>query len=184
LVRSSSGGATTRTRRTAYGLLLGLLPWASVKLLWGFGGSALGVTGGEWRESMDASDVSALSRLLERFGLDITVLAALVGVLLVLALLQRWGLQLPRWLLLLPAWIGGVSLTLYGVPLAVWGVLTLTGVTPAAADAGPFTPSGLAWMVLFGGAAFGGLGTALAIGAYSYQRRSQPVCATAGPLRR
>ena len=71
---------------------------------------------------MDNSEVCALSRLLDRFGIDITVLASLVGVLLVLALLHRWGLHIPRWLLLLPAWIGGVSLTLYGVPLAAWGL--------------------------------------------------------------
>ncbi len=148
-----------------------------MKVVWGFGGTALGVTADEWRESMATSDVSALRRLLERFGIDITVLASLVGVLLVLALLQRWGLRIPRWLLLLPAWIGGVSLTLYGVPLAVWGTLTLTGITPAAPDSGPFTPTGLAWMILFGGAAFATLGTALAIGARSYQRRSQPTCA-------
>lgn len=177
LVRASTCRAPTRTRRTAYLILLGLLPWASVKVVWGFGGTALGVTPDEWRESMDNSEVSALSRLLERFGIDITVLASLVGVLLVLALLQRWGLHIPRWLLLLPAWIGGVSLTLYGVPLAVWGTLTLTGITPAAPDSGPFSPTGLAWMILFGGAAFATLGTALAIGARSFQRRSQPTCA-------
>jgi D-alanyl-D-alanine dipeptidase len=149
-----------------------------VKVVWGFGGSALGVTADEWQLAMDNTDMSALSRLLERFGIDITVLASLVGVLLVLALLQRWGLYLPRWLLLLPAWIGGISLTLYGVPLAVWGSLTLAGVVSPATDSGAFTPTGLAWMVLFGGAAFTGLGTALAVGARSYQRRSQPLCAT------
>ena len=121
LARPGSGPASTRTRRTAYLVLLGLLPWATVKVVWGFGGDALGVTSSEWRASMDESDLSALSRLLERLGLDITVIAALVGVLLVLALLHRWGLRLPRWVLLLPSGIGAVSLTLYGVPLTAWG---------------------------------------------------------------
>lgn len=176
LARPGSRPATVRTRRTAYLILAGLLPWATVKLIWGFGGDALGVTAAEWRATIDTSQVSALGRLLERFGLDITVLASLVGVLLVLALLYRWGLRLPRWLLLLPAWIGGVSLLLYGVPLAVWGTLMLTGITPGRGDPGPFTVTGIAWMILFGGAAFGGLGSALAIGAVSYQRRSQPHC--------
>lgn len=176
LVRPRLRPASARTRRTAYLVLAGLLPWASVKLFWGFGGSALGVTAAEWRTSMGNSEMSALSRLLERFGIDITVLASLVGVLLVLALLYRWGLHLPRWLLLLPAWIGGVSLLLYGVPLAVWGSLMATGVTPADGDPSPFTATGIAYMVLFGGVAFGGLGTALAVGAVSYQRRSQPHC--------
>jgi hypothetical protein len=91
-----------------------------VKVVWGFGGTALGVTPDEWRESMANSDVSTL---------------------------------------------------------AVWGTLTLTGITPTAPDSGPFTPTGLAWMILFGGAAFATLGTALAIGARSYQHRSQPTCA-------
>jgi hypothetical protein len=52
----------------------------------------------------------------------------------------------------------------------------LTGLIPAASDPGPFTATGIAYMVLFGGAAFGGLGTALAVSAVSYQRRSQPHC--------
>jgi hypothetical protein len=180
LLQPAPSPASIRARRTAYLVLLGLLPWASIKVMWGLGGSALGVTAKEWRVSMDQSGMSGLSRLLERFGIDITVLAALVGVLLVVALVQRWGVLLPRWLLLLPAWIGGVSLTLYGVPLLVWGALTLTGIAPASADSGPFTPTGLTWMVLFGGTAFSGLGAALSIGARSYYRRSQPVCPTAG----
>lgn len=182
LTRAPSTRAPTRTRRTAYLVLLGLLPWATVKILWGFGGTALGVTPNEWRESMDASKVSPLSHLLEHFGIDITVLASLAGVLLVLALLHRWALHLPRWLLLLPAWIGAASLTLYGVPLAAWGALTLTGITPPAPDPGPFTPTGLAWMILFGGAAFAGLGTALAISARSYHHRTHPTCATAATV--
>ena len=179
LVRLSSNRAPTRTRRTAYLILLGLLPWAITKVIWSFGGTALGVTADEWRTSMDNSEVSALSRLLDRFGIDITVLASLVGVLLVLALLHRWGLHIPRWLLLLPAWIGGISLTLYGVPLTAWGLLTLTGATPTATDPGPFTPTGLAWMILFGGTAFATLGTALALAARSYHHRTQPTCAPA-----
>jgi hypothetical protein len=125
---------------------------------------------------MDESDLSALSRLLERYGLDITFMAALVGVLLVHTLLHPWGLHLPRWLLLLPAWIGGVSLTLYGVPLTAWGSLTLVGVTPPSNDPGPFTPTGLAWMILFGGLAFAALGTSLTLAARSYHRRTQPTC--------
>lgn len=184
LRRPAPSRASTRARRTAYLVLVGVLPWATVKTVWGFGGSALGVTADEWRTSMDNSDLSALSRLLERFGIDITVVASLVGVVLVLALVQRWGVRVPRWFLLLPAWTGGISLTLYGVPLMAWGALTLAGITSPSADADPFTPTGLAWMVLFGGAAFAGLGTALAIGARSYQQRSQPVCATASALQR
>lgn len=170
--------SSTRSRRTSYLLLLGLLPWATVKTVWILGGSALGVTSSEWRSTMDASDQSALTRLLETAGIDITVLAALAGAGLVVALLHTY--RLPRWLLLLPALTGAASLTLYGVPLVIWGSLTLTGVTPAAGDPEPFTASGLAWMVVFGGLAFGGLGCALAISARSYLRRTQPICAPTG----
>ncbi|MGW1342748.1 hypothetical protein ACWCOV_16990 [Kribbella sp. NPDC002412] len=170
--------SSTRSRRTSYLLLLGLLPWATVKTVWILGGSALGVTNSEWRSTMSESDQSALTRLLESAGIDITVLAALAGAGLVVALLHTY--RLPRWLLLLPALTGAASLTLYGVPLVIWGSLTLAGVATAEGDPGPFTASGLAWMVVFGGLAFGGLGAALAVSARSYLRRTQPICAPTG----
>ncbi|MFI7065768.1 hypothetical protein ACIBL3_32550 [Kribbella sp. NPDC050124] len=178
LVRPVRRASSARNRRTSYLLLLGLLPWATVKTVWILGGSALGVTSGEWRATMDESDQSGLTRLLETAGIDITVLAALAGAGLVVALHHTY--RLPRWLLLLPAITGAASLTLYGVPLVIWGSLTLAGVAPADGDPGPFTASGLAWMVVFGGLAFGGLGAALAISARSYLRRTQPICAPTG----
>jgi hypothetical protein len=41
-VRRVTGPSSTRGRRTAYVLLLGLLPWAIVKSVWVLGGSVLG----------------------------------------------------------------------------------------------------------------------------------------------
>jgi hypothetical protein len=82
----------------------------------------------------------------------------------VLALVQRWAWRIPRWLLLLPTWIGGISLPIYGFSLLVLGCLTLAGVVPEPTDTGDFTANGLTWITLFGGASFGGLGTAMALG--------------------
>lgn len=186
LRRPAPSAAPRRLRRTAYLAMLGLLPWAIVKLYWGFGGDALGMTDEEWRQSMAETERSGLTRFLEQFGIDPTVVAGLVGVVLVLALTGRWAWWVPRWLLLVPGWVGGVSLSAYGFPLLVWGGLTLVGVVPEATDPGRFTATGLAWIIVFGGASFAGLGTALALGAWSLQRRSRPVCAvpTASPDRR
>ena len=61
------------------------------------------------------------TRFFESIGIDLTVLAGLVGGVLVLALVQRWAWRIPRWLLLLPAWVGGISLPVYGfLPAGAW----------------------------------------------------------------
>jgi hypothetical protein len=175
LVRRTPRAASGRSRRAASLVLLALVPWATVKVVWGLGGSALGVTAAEWHTSFEQSSTSGLSRLLERAGLDITVLASLVGVLLAVVLLSRP--RLPRWLLLAPAVAGATSLALYGVPLTIWGAVVLTGLARPDGDPAPFTTTGQAWMITFGGLAFTGLGAALAIGARSYHRRGRRVCA-------
>ena len=175
LVRRKPPAASRRSRLAGYALLLGVVPWATVKVVWGLGGSALGVTAAEWRTTFDESATSGLTRILERAGLDITVLASLVGVVLAITLLSRP--RLPRWLLLTPAVTGATSLALYGVPLAIWGTAVLAGLAPPTGNPAPFTPTGQAWMITFGGLAFAGLGTALAVGARSFHRRSKPACA-------
>ncbi|WP_460655174.1 hypothetical protein [Kribbella endophytica] len=175
-VRRVSGPSSARSRWSAYGLLVGLLPWATMKSVWVLGGSVLGVTGDEWQATMASTDLSLVSRLLERAGIDITVLAALVGAALVAALLHTR--RVVR-VLLLPAAVGAASLTLYGVPLTVLGSLTLTQVVPGKGDPAPFTASGLAWMVLFGGFAFAGLGMSLSVAARSYYRRVEQTCGAA-----
>jgi hypothetical protein len=175
LVRRTPRPASGRTRLVGYALLLGVVPWATVKVVWGLGGSALGVTATEWRTTFDESATSGLTRVLERAGLDITVLASLVGAVLAITLLSRP--RVPRWLLLTPAVTGATSLALYGVPLAIWGTAVLVGLTQPSGDPAPFSATGQAWMITFGGLAFTGLGTALAVGAHSYHRRSKPACA-------
>ncbi|MFG1813667.1 hypothetical protein ACGFIF_07890 [Kribbella sp. NPDC049174] len=175
LVRRTPRAASRRSRRTVYLVLLGVVPWATVKFVWGLGGSALGVSAAEWHATFDQTTTSGLSRILERAGLDITVLASLVGAVLAITLLSRR--RLPRWLLLTPAVTGATSLALYGVPLTIWGTAVLAGLAQPAGDPAPFSPTGQAWMITFGGLAFTDLGTALAIGVHSYHRRSKPSCA-------
>ncbi|MEU3778338.1 hypothetical protein AB0F11_35070 [Streptomyces sp. NPDC032472] len=190
LSRPAPSRAPRRTRIAAWLLLCGLLPWAAVKTVWTLGGDALGVTAEGWREANSGAPGAA--RALAEAGIDVTVLAAAVGVFLALGLLYRWGQVFPRWTLLLagrrvprllpllPAWACAAGLSLYGIGLLVYAPLSAMDVLPAVETAWPFTTrAGLTWMVGFGGSAFAGLGLALAVGACSYTRRTRPVCRAA-----
>ncbi|WP_234334264.1 hypothetical protein [Streptomyces sp. NRRL B-1347] len=183
--------APRRTRVTAYVLLCGLLPWAGVKTVWLCGGDAIGVRGEAWQKEVEA-DSSGAPRALAAVGIDVTVLAALLGVFLLLGLLHRWGQVFPRWapplsgrrvprlLPLVPAWLTGAGLACYGTLLTLGAALMAVGVLPGPEPEGVFTTgSGLTWMVAFGGLAFGGLGWALLIGARSYAARTGPRCVLA-----
>jgi hypothetical protein len=175
--------ASSRVRVVVWLLLCGLVPWAVVKSVWTLGGDVLGVTGQAWRRGIE-SDGGAVYRALAAVGVDLTVVAALLGVFLALGLVYRWGRVFPRWmplvagrrvpalLPLVPAWGVGVCLGGYGIVLLVMVPLSLVGVIPPFAPPAPFTSSGdVTWMILFGGLAFGGLGCALVVGAWSYGRR-------------
>ncbi|MFI7226349.1 hypothetical protein ACIBO5_24325 [Nonomuraea angiospora] len=166
-----------------YLLLCGLVPWAGVKTVWTLGGDVLGVNGEDWLRGVE-SDGDAVYQALAAVGIDLTVLAALLGVFLALGLVHRWGMVFPRWTLflagrrvpaflpLVPAWGVGLCLGGYGVVLLVLVPLSLAGVIARFAPPAPFTSSGdVTWMILFGGLAFGGLGGALLVGAWSYGRR-------------
>lgn len=183
---SASGGqvaASLRVRWAVYLLLCGLVPWAGVKTVWTLGGDVLGVNGEDWLRGVE-SDGDAVYQALAAVGIDLTVLAALLGVFLALGLVHRWGMVFPRWTLflagrrvpaflpLVPAWGVGLCLGGYGVVLLVLVPLSLAGVIARFAPPAPFTSSGdVTWMILFGGLAFGGLGGALLVGAWSYGRR-------------
>ncbi|WP_234313742.1 hypothetical protein [Streptomyces sp. NBRC 109706] len=184
--------AARRTRITVYLLMCGFLPWAVAKTIWTLGGDALGVSAEGWREASEGE--SALTRALAQVGIDVTVLAAGVGVFLLLGLLYRWGQVFPRWappltgrrvprlLPLAPAWLCGVGLALYGVVLVVYASLSGVGVLPSMTPEEPFTSaSGLTWMTLFGGLAFGGLGFGMLTAARSYAERTRPSCTPATP---
>jgi hypothetical protein len=184
--------ASRRIRVAVYLLMCGILPWAGVKTVWLLGGDALGVTARAWRREVEAGAKGA-AKALATVGVDVTVLAALLGVFLMLGLLHRWGLIFPRWTLLLsgrrvprllpliPAWLTAASLSVYGIALLVIAPLSVVGVLPGFEPVSPFTTrDGLTWMIEFGGLAFTGLGVGLIVAAWSYGRRTRPVCATAG----
>ncbi|QKW24522.1 hypothetical protein HUT16_27855 [Kitasatospora sp. NA04385] len=187
-------GASTAPRRTRLAVYLaacGLLPWAGVKTIWTLGGSALGITAEEWDRAVSPGESGAAAAT-AAVGVDVTVLAALVALFLLLGLLHPWGQVFPRWTLplagrrvprllpLLPAWLTGVPLAVYGVVLNAVALLTAVGAIAPADPAPPFTAARqVTWMVEFGGLAFTGLGTALALAARSYAARTRPVCATA-----
>ncbi|MGV9310029.1 hypothetical protein ACWDLG_42260 [Nonomuraea sp. NPDC003727] len=182
--------ASTRTRVAVYALTCGLLPWAGVKTIWLLGGDALGVSGAAWQRLM-AVQGEGLAAALASVGVDLTVVAALLGVLLLTGLMYRWGQVFPRWTLplagrrvprllpLIPAWLTAGTLTVYGVLLLAYTALAVAGVVPGMRATPPFSVAGITWMTLFGGLAFAGLGIGLVVAALSYQARSRPFCVPA-----
>ncbi|MFF8652758.1 hypothetical protein [Streptomyces huasconensis] len=187
-VHPPASTASVRTRATAYVLMCGLLPWAVVKTVWLFGGDALGVSGEAWQHDVEAQATGA-ARFLASLGIDVTVLAALLGVFLLTGLMYRWGQVFPCWtwplagrrvprlLPLIPAWLTGGALTAYGTGLLVYAPLSAAGVVPAIEPVGVFTTvEGMTWMVAFGGLCFAGLGGGLLVAARSYAARTRPVC--------
>ncbi|MFD0501121.1 hypothetical protein [Streptomyces rhizosphaericus] len=95
LVHPPASTAPRRTRIQVYLLMCGLLPWAAVKTVWTLGGDALGVTAEKWRE--ENAGGSGVAKALASVGIDVTVLAALAGILLLLGLMYPWGQTFPRW---------------------------------------------------------------------------------------
>ncbi|MFE1555474.1 hypothetical protein ACFW6V_10820 [Streptomyces sp. NPDC058734] len=193
LAHPAASRASGRTRVAVCVLVGGLAPWAGVKTVWTLGGDALGVAGEDWQRITDAG-ASGPARAMASVGVDVTVLAAMAGLFLLLALLCTWGQVFPRWtvvlagrrvprlLPLIPAWLTGVPLALYGAVLVVMAPLTAVGVLPQIPPSPPFTTgSGITWMAEFGGLAFAGLGTGLVVAARSYAARTRPVCAGALP---
>ncbi|GAA2741883.1 hypothetical protein [Kitasatospora cinereorecta] len=191
LAHPAAAPAARPTRRLAYLLLGGLLPWAGVKTVWTLGGDALGVSAADWRRTASAG-ATGLARTAAAAGIDVSVLAALLGAVLLAGLLHPWGQVFPRWtpflagrrvprlLPLAPALLTGVPLTVYGAALTAIAPLIAVGVLPGITPTPPFTTaSGVTWMVAFGGLAFTGLGLALLVAARSYAARTRPVCAVA-----
>ncbi|MER6366365.1 hypothetical protein [Kitasatospora sp. NPDC001527] len=191
LAHPAASRAPGRTRAAVYLLMCGLLPWAGTKTIWTLGGDVLGVAGDDWQRASVAG-ASGPSKATASAGIDVTVLAATVGIFLLLGLLYVWGQVFPRWTLflsgrrvprllpLIPAWLTGVPLAMYGVVLLVMAPLMAAGVLPGIKPDPPFTSSsGITWFAWFGGLAFGGLGIGLVVAARSYAARTRPICAGA-----
>ena len=155
--------------------LVAVFPWAVVKLGWGFGATLLGVSAEEWRRGADLTPMSAPARALSGLGVDITVVAAAIAMIAAVVLLARLPRWLPAPLLIIPSALAAIPLAGYGYPLLIGGLLGLGGVVRVAPD--PILPGlDLPLIMIFGGLAFAGIGTALAVGAGALFRRSRPVC--------
>lgn len=155
--------APARDRRIAYAGCLAFLPYTSAHTL-----GALGVPGIEpagFRPPL----------------IFILPLAAGVGLamFLLLGLVRPWGMAFPRWTLwlsgrrvpralpLVPVWLIAPTLGLYGILLVSIALLLTTGVLPGEEPK---------LLIAVAGVSFGGYGTALAVTAASYQRRTKPTC--------
>ncbi|MGO1053302.1 hypothetical protein [Crossiella sp. CA198] len=153
-----AGPVSGRVRRIGYLGIAAFVPYVVLKSWWAAGFGA----GPELTEG--------LYGLLARYGVDATAVAAVVGMVLLLALARPWGERLPRWLVLGPAWLGAL-LGPYGVVGLGWVLLVVLGVLPGSAEA-PL------WVALVGAVGFAGFGLALAVTAVSYQRRTRRSCRT------
>ncbi|MGW3040406.1 hypothetical protein ACWC9T_10220 [Kitasatospora sp. NPDC001159] len=191
LAHPTASRAPRRTRVAVYLFMCGLLPWAGSKTIWTLGGNALGVAGDDWQKIATA-DASGPAKATASAGIDVTVLASMVGIFLLLGLLYVWGQVFPRWTLflsgrrvprllpLIPAWLTGIPLAMYGAVLTISAPLIAVGALPEIKPTPPFTSSsGITWFAEFGGLAFGGLGIGLILAARSYAARTRPICSSA-----
>ncbi|MER7462089.1 hypothetical protein [Streptomyces sp. NPDC097981] len=170
--RSLDAAAPGRPGRwIAYVGVLSFLPYAAMKLTWALGGTFAGITGAEMLAAYERNGASGLWMTLERWGLDGTVLMALIGILLLFCLIRPWGMRLPRWLPLTPALIGVGTLVPYGLLGLGWLALAQLGAVPLRQGDSPSRNSTLlvGWI---GYVAFAGYGVALLAATRWYWRRT------------
>ncbi|MFI6515411.1 hypothetical protein ACIBF1_07600 [Spirillospora sp. NPDC050679] len=139
-----------------------LVPYAVMKTYWALGGTA-GKPAGDLAAQLRANGAPAALVWMERHGLDFTVVAALVGALLLVALTASWGTRLPGWSLLVPGYAGALLLTPYGLATMV---AASAGVTVGDAEGWSW------WVGIVGGMAFAGLGAALGMCSRAHRRRT------------
>ncbi|WP_371644750.1 MULTISPECIES: hypothetical protein [unclassified Streptomyces] len=158
--------------------MLSFVPYAAMKLTWALGGTFGGITGAETLAAYERNGASGLWMTLERWGLDGTVLMALIGILLLFCPIRPWGLRLPRWLPLTPALIGaGWSRT------ACWGSVTWrwSGWAWQPPPPGDLPSAGDGLLVgWIGNAAFAGYGLALLAAARWYWHATRAGRVTGG----
>ncbi|MEV5011739.1 hypothetical protein [Streptomyces sp. NPDC055692] len=185
-------GIATRTPSAAPQLVhlsawagtLAFVPYATMKLVWASGGTFAGITGAEMLAVSERNGASGIFLTLESWGLDPTVLLAVVGVFLLWGLVRPWGQvfprwtlflrgrRVPRWLPLAPALLGAATLAPYGVAGA--GYLTLATTDAVTMRRGDFPSSGDALLVgWIGIVAFAVYGIALTVAARSYWLRTR-----------
>ncbi|WP_198165711.1 hypothetical protein [Agromyces laixinhei] len=162
---------------------LSFLPYITMKMIWSAGGSFAGVTGAELEAISARNGASGLWLILQRWGLDPTVLLAGLGIFLLWGLVRPWGLifprwtpvlngrRVPRWLPLTPALVGAATLLPYGAIGLGYATLVATDVVSIRAGDFP-TPEDALLATWVGMIAFCGYGLALAAAANSYRRRT------------
>ncbi|MGW8781544.1 hypothetical protein ACWGNM_26285 [Streptomyces sp. NPDC055796] len=166
-------------RWIAYVGVLSFLPYVAMKMNWALGGSFAGIDGTDVLEASERNGASRLWLTLERWGLDGTVLMALLGLLLLFCLIRPWGLRLPRWLPLTPALIGVGTLVPYGLLGLAYLVPAQLGVLSV--RQGDFHSAGdVLWVAWIGYAAFAGYGLALLAATRWYWHRTRAGRATGG----
>ncbi|MFJ7911847.1 hypothetical protein [Kitasatospora sp. NPDC096204] len=162
---------------------LAFVPYVLMKLVWALGGSFAGVGGDRMYDDYVRNGSSGLWLALERWGLDGTMLLALLGVFLLWGLVRPWGQvfprwtlplrgrRVPRWLPLTPALLGAATLAPYGVLGIGYLTLCTAGVTRIRLGAFASEQSALevGWVGMCG---FAGYGVALMVAARSYWRRT------------
>jgi hypothetical protein len=112
------------SKKWGYAASVALIPYAILKTLWVIGVPLLvSEKGVEELHASMRTVADPISRFLYSYGVDITVILAIVASLLALALVRPWGRiipnrlpriggrKAPRWLLLIPAWLGGLTFT-------------------------------------------------------------------------
>ncbi|MEW1551202.1 hypothetical protein [Streptomyces tsukubensis] len=171
-------------RLSAWAGTLAFVPYAVMKLIWAFGGTFAGTTGAEMLAVSERNGASGTFLTLASWGLDPTVLLAVLGVFLLWGLVRPWGQvfprwtlflhgrRVPRWLPLAPALLGAATLVPYGVVGA--GYLALVTAGAVTMGRGDFPSPGdallVGWIGIF---AFAVYGIALTVAARSYWLRTR-----------
>jgi hypothetical protein len=165
---AAGGTETGAAGRAGLVAVAALLPYSVMKTLW-----ALGITPGytgSGRPGADPHYTSDLGIWLYDHGVDSTVVLALIGMALALALTRPWGRRLPRLPLLALGWAGAGALAPFGAFLAALGLLAWTGViSTGTADHAP-------WVVAVAYGGFCGYGLALGRATRHYQRATRRAC--------
>ncbi|MCN9245003.1 hypothetical protein NGF19_30195 [Streptomyces sp. RY43-2] len=178
--------ATKQVQLAAGAGTVAFIPYIAMKLVWVFGGTFAGTNMEEMLVNSERNGASEIWLTMESWGLDVTVLLAVLGTFLLWGLVCPWGQvfprwalllrgrRVPRWLLLTPALLGAATLAPYGLlglgycALATAGVVTMRqGDAHSSGDA--------LLMGWIGMVAFAGYGVALIIAARSYWLRTRPI---------
>lgn len=168
------GHLTSRTRGAIATIsIAALLPYTVLKVLW-LADSRIGMVPGSGYGHMQDARME--------IGNVITILAVGVGIAVVLALVQGWGMRLPWWILALPAAgaTGALAPIALGLPL---GVLLQTLVDGDVSTGGEGNLEGPVFSVVYGGFAVFGIALSVLFVDYVGRRWSKVIASGPQPPR-